>query len=421
MRTVLIILFITATLRGLAQSDIRWPNDTSQAQQNVALYTDALRAQEYSTGREPLRWLVTQAPDLHESLYVKGEKLYRGLIEQTSDPDLRQQYQQEALDLYDLRIKHFGGEAAVLNRKAYAAYRYYRKEPTQYATLIKLFDRAYAAGKQQLSSANLLAYMDVVRLHRRTNRALTDEEILERYDQIAGELLRRGEAEKQTVVDNMLVETIDLTCPLVYEKFGVPFEQDTSDVTKASKVVALALANQCSDLPVFLVAVRAVQRQQPSAGRAKTIARLYEAKGQPTGAEQYYQEAVRLADTDSLKAEHAYQLAAFYQRAGQNKDARDAARQAVRLDPTLTEAYRLMGDLYYASFDACRRGEQQVADRAVYWAAYEQYRRAGRTDLMEQARQQFPTIETIFQEGYEERQLVSVGCWMNVTAAVRRR
>ena len=421
MRTILTLLFITATLRGLAQSDIRWPNDTSRARQNVALYTDALRAHEYAAGLEPLRWLLAQAPDLHESLYVKGEKLYRELIEQTSDPDLRQQYQREALDLYDLRIRHFGGEAAVLNRKAYAAYRYYRKEPTQYATLIELFDRAYAAGKQQLSSANLLAYMDVVRLHRRTNEALTDEEIIERYDRIAGELLRRDEAEKQAAVDNMLVETIDLTCPLVYEKFGVPFEQDTGDVAKASKVVALALANQCSDLPVFLVAVRAVQRQRPSAGMAKTLARLYEARGQPAGAERYYQEAIRLADPDSLKANLSYQLASFYQRINQKSEARDAARQALRLNPTLTEAYRLIGDLYYASFDACRQGKQQVADRAVYWAAYEQYRRAGRTDLMEQARQQFPTIETIFQEGYQEAQQVPVGCWLNVTTTVQRR
>ena len=421
MRTVLILLLTTATLRGLAQSDIRWPADTSRARQSVALYTDALRSKEYFAGLEPLRWLLAQAPNLHKSLYIKGEKLYRGLIEQTNDPDLRQQYQQEALSLYDLRIKHFGEEAAVLNRKAYAAYRYYRPEPTQYTTLLELFDRAYVADKEHLSSANLLAYMDVVRLHRRTNEALTDEEVIEHHNRIAEELLRRGETEKQAVVDNMLVETIDLTCPLVQQKFGVPFEQDTSDVTKASKVVALALANRCSDLPVFLTAARTLQRQRPSAGMAKTLARLYEARGQPVGAERYYREAVRLADADSLRAELSYQLASFYQRADQKPKARDAARQALRLDPTLTEAHRLVGDLYYASFDACRQGKQQVADRAVYWAAYEQYQKAGRTDLMEQARQQFPTIETIFQEGYAEGQSVTVGCWINVTATARRR
>ncbi len=421
MRTTLTLLLITAALRGLAQSDIRWPEDTSQAQQNVALYTDALRARAYATGREPLRWLLTQTPDLHESLYIKGEKLYQGLIEQTDDPDLRRQYQREVLELYDQRIRHFGKEAAVLNRKAYAAYRYYRPESTQYATLLALFDRAYAAGKEQMSSGNLLAYMDVVRLHRRTNKALTDEEVIEHHDRVVGELLQRGEAEKQAVVDNMLVETVELTCPLVYEKFGVPFEQDTSDVTKASRVVALALAKQCSDLPVFLTAARALLRHRPSAGIAKTLASLYEAQGKPMGAERYYQEAVRLADTDSLQAERSFQLASFYQRANQKPKAQNAAQQALRLDPTLTEAYRLLGDLYYTSFGECRRGKQQVADRAVYWAAYEQYQRAGRPNLMEQARQQFPTIEVIFQEGYEEGQTMSVGCWINVTATVRRR
>ena len=49
------------------------------------------------------------------------------------------------------------------------------------------------------------------------------------------------------------------------------------------------------------------------------------------------------------------------------------------------------------------------------------YQQAGRPDLAKQLQQQFPSIATIFQEGYEEGQTVRVGCWINVPVEVQRK
>ena len=421
MRTLLILLLGCSATSLVAQSAVRWPEDTAQAKEMIALYTDALRNKEYDAGIRPFRWLVQQAPDLNKSLYINGEKLYRGLIKQTDDLALKQQYQEEALQLYDLRIRHFGEEAAVLNRKAYAAYGYYRNNETQYALLLKLFDQAYAADSAGMTSGNLLAYMDVVRLLRNAGGELSDEAVLLRYDRIARQLRGRGEADKQALVDKLLASTITLDCTLIDERFGDTFLQDTANVQKARQVIALGLAYQCKELPVFLVAARAVQRHQPSVGMARTLALMYEAQGNPASAEGYYREAIVLSKDGPPRADLYYQLATYYQRRGRKVEARTAARQALRLDETYQEAYRLIGDLYYDSYKACKQGKQQTADRAVFWAAYEMYQRAGRPDLAEQARQQFPTIDNIFQEGYEEGQTVPVGCWINESAKVQRR
>lgn len=421
MHISLIFLLIGFAPSLLAQSAIRWPDDTARAKEMMALYTDALRDQDYTTGLEPFRWLVQQAPALHKSLYINGEKLFRGIVEQTDDPVLKRQYQKEALQLYDLRIHHFGEEGLVLNRKAHTAYRYYRDNASQYADLLELFDQAYVAGSARLASSTLLAYMDVVRLFQSSGGELSDEEVLLRYDRVTGLLRSRGEEEKQVLVDKMLASAIDLDCSLVDKKFGNTFLQDTTNVQQARQVIALGLVYQCKELPVFLVASRTIQRHQPSVGMARTLALLYEARGEPLAAEHYYQEAIQLAEGGLARAELYYQLAIHYQRANRKTDARTAARQALRSDGTYLEAYRLIGDLYYDSYAACRKGKQHTTDRAVFWAAYEMYQRAGRSDLMQQAQQQFPTIDQLFQEGYEEGQTVTVGCWINEAAMVQRR
>ena len=421
MKTLLVLLLGCQTIGLFAQSEIRWPSDTAQAQEMMVLYSDALRNKRYADGIEPFRWLRQAAPDLSKSLYIKGEKLYDGLIEQTTDPKLKRKYQQEALQLYDLRIEHFGEEAAVLNRKAHAAYRYFHQDSTQYATLFSLFDQVFAQGQSTLSSSNLLAYMDVIRLFRRAGGQLSDEEVLLRYDQITQQLQQRSEQEKQGVVDKLLAATIPLNCDLVDRKFGVPFRRDTTDVEKARQIIALGLAYGCKELPVFLVAAQTVQQHQPTVGMAKTMALMYEAQGNLLLAERYYQEAVNLAEDLPVRAELYYRMAHYYQRSGRKTEARNAVQQALRNNPDLKEAYRLIGDLYMDSYDVCKEGKQQTVDRAVFWAAYEIYQRADRLDLMKQAQQQFPSIDVIFQEGYEEGQTIRVGCWINVLVKIQRR
>ena len=55
------------------------------------------------------------------------------------------------MEVYDLRINYFGGEAKVLNRKAYDAYFYFRSMPDRLTYIAGIFDRLYEIEKSGMS------------------------------------------------------------------------------------------------------------------------------------------------------------------------------------------------------------------------------------------------------------------------------
>ncbi len=423
MRLFLTLIGIYLTTAAFTQK-INWPADTAKAQTNWVLFTDGVQAKTYSEALEPFRWLVNEAPNLTPSLYIQGEKLFKGLIANTSDPAKLAEYQRQLLAMYDQRMQYFSDEAKVMNRKAYMAYQYYRDQPEKYAELLEIFQRAFRVSQEKFSSANLVAYMDVMRRYRQADGSeLSDEEVLRCYDQLSQMLKNESNAKvKQELLDKLLIATISLDCATIQQKFGTPFLQDTTQIDQAKKVIALALAHNCgSDAPYFLTALKAVYRHEPSVGTAKTLAKLYEAKENSPEAEHYWKQAIELTPEGKEQAELWHALAQHYQRKNRKSQARKAAREAIRQDASLAEAYKLIGDLYFSSFEECKKGELMTQDRAVYWAAYEMYKRAGRSDLMQQAEQQFPTMEQIFQEGLSEDETTQVDCWVNEEVTVRRR
>lgn len=422
---IMFSLILSFHVRGQARDPFRWPRDTAQAKTQWVLLSDAVKAQRYADALEPFQWLLEQAPDLHASLYIQGEKMYKGLIEKAPEKSAEEKYLEDLLYLYDQRMQYFQDEANVSNRKVLTAYQYDKNRKDKYPELLTLFEKAFQAHAQHFTPANLIAYMDVIRLVQAEEKQLTDEEVLNRYDRISQLLQSQdiGEAatEKQALVDKLLLATITLDCTVIEEKFGKPFlEKHPQDLSRAKRIIALSLAYQCKDLPVFSEAAQLVHQQEPTYGIARMLALMHDSKENYPLAEKYYKEAITLAQEKEKQADMYYALAQHYQRRAMKVQARTAALQAAETNPSLKEAYKLVGDLYLSSFDVCKKGESATLDRAVYIAAYEMYQKAGRTDMMEVTRQQFPTIEQIFQEGYEEGQKVQTGCWINEQVTLLR-
>ena len=164
-----------------------------------------------------------------------------------------------------------------------------------------------------------------------------------------------------------------------------------------------------------------VQKTEPDFGLAKVLGIRYSASGDFEGGMKFFSQAVELADTDEKKAEVTYEMALQYTKKGQKSNARSYALKAVSLDPSLKKSYKLIGDLYYNSYNDCRKGESKVEDRAVYLAAYDMYQKAGNSQMMSAAEKQFPSIEEMFELNLQEGQSFSVGCWINTETKLRRR
>ena len=135
----------------------------------------------------------------------------------------------------------------------------------------------------------------------------------------------------------------------------------------------------------------------------------------------YFDEAVELAPDNQKKAEIYYEMAQQYNKKGQKSSARLYAQKAVGADGSFTKAYRMIGDLYFNSFNDCKQEVSKVDDRAVYLAAYDMYQKAGSAKMMKAAEAQFPSIGEIFELNRQEGETITVGCWINVTTTLRRR
>ncbi|NNF33306.1 MAG: tetratricopeptide repeat protein, partial [Saprospiraceae bacterium] len=382
----------------------------------------------FDAASKNLEWLLENTPDLNSSLYINGVKIYKEL-EKAATGDKKKEYQQRVMDLYDLRIEYFNSEGDVMNRKAYDAYKFYKDDKTKYEMLYGFFEKTYELNGNDVGSQNLVAYMDVIRRYKLTGGDLSDDQILEKYDQVTQIIdykTANGEdaakmAKTKDFVDRMLTSMVTIDCEFVIGSLGPRLKEDPEDLGMAKKIMSLSLTAGCTDDPIFLDASMVVQEKEPTYGVAKVIGKKMAADKDYDGAEKYYGQALELADDNMKKADIYYEMGVMYSQRGMKASARTNFYKCVEADPARTKSFKLIGDLYMTSYDECKRDESKVEDRAVFIAAYNMYRKAGDERSMANAQAQFPSIEDIFTENYSEGDTFKVGCWINETVTLQKR
>ncbi|MEO9482669.1 MAG: hypothetical protein ABJG47_04460 [Ekhidna sp.] len=437
MKTITKILgaafFLSLAIGANAQDGWNWGDQVDVAKEKNVLYTDAYKAKNYEGAIEPLSWLLENTPDLNPSIYQHGAKIYQELAKNKEiDAPTKEEYIQKGLGLFDKRIEYFPKDKAdILDRKSIYAYGFYSKDKEKYPYLYELYSEAFELKGENMNSGNLVAYMNVVYKYRFAGGELGDEQVIEIYSAISDALEvqksrvsgdKKKRFDKMTGnVDKLLTATgVEISCTFVEEKLG-PKLDEGNDLNMAKKIFGLMLKGKCLDSPLALKAAGIVQDNEPTFGVAKFMAQKNGQDGNDARAIELFKEAANLTDDNTEKAEMYINVARIQSKNGQKSTARNSARRALSFDPSHKPAYKLIGDLYMGSFDDCKKEQSQVQDRAIFIAAYNEYRKAGNSAAMASAKAQFPSIEDIFNEGKEEGQSLTIGCWINVTVSLERR
>ena len=121
------------------------------------------------------------------------------------------------------------------------------------------------------------------------------------------------------------------------------------------------------------------------------------------------------------KSEIYLNKAQLYAVIGNKVKSRNNARRSISMNSGNTDAYKLIGNLYMSSYDDCREGKSRVQDRLVFIAAYNIFKSGGLTSQANQAREQFPSMEEIFNENMEVGESMNTGCWINETVTLNKR
>ena len=422
------IAIIMAGNTAIAQTGWNWPDDKATAEEKVALYTDNFKTGNYRRAADHLTYLIHNAPNLNKSIYINGVRIYDGLASEAADPNQKKVFQDSVLLLYDMRVKYFGEEGYVINRKVYDAYRYYKDDQTRFEELYNLFKNAVELNGRNIMDINLLPYMDIVRKYKLSSGKLSDDQVLGAYEEIMDILQYKKVNEPnerlsiiEESINELLVATITVDCDFVETNLGPKLKSQPDDLKLAKNILRLAFAGKCLDRDISLDAAKVVQKHEPEFGLAKLIGQYCAAREDYACAISYYEASIDLTDDNTKKADSYYSLAVIHTTQGRKVSARDHARKALSFDPTKKEAYSLIGNLYYNSFNDCRRGENPVHDRTVYIAAYEMYSRAGDQDAMRRAHEQFPSMEDIFTYNMQVGDPYRIGCWINEEVRIDKR
>ena len=426
---IFLIGLVGILLFNTAHAQWNWPDDKAKAEEKNALYTDNFKQGNYRAAANHLSWLLINVPNLNKSIYINGVKIYNGLASEEADKAKKTVFQDSVLALYDLRIKYFGDEGSVLNRKAYDAYKYYSSDKSRYEELFTLFKSTFELNGNKVMDMNLLPFMDVMRRYKVSGGNISDQEILDIYEQIVRITNYKIDQGKNVdrlkvvldKVNELLVSTIDVDCDFVESTLGPKLEAEPDNLKLAKNILRLSFAGKCMDLDVSIAAAKVVQKNEPRYALAKLIGQTAASKKDYETAAKYLEESVELTDDNTKKGESFYALAVIQSNLHRNVSARDYARKAVSADPTLKDAYKLIGNLYYNSFNDCKKGQNPVHDKAVYMAAYDMFRLAGDSAGMSRAKAQFPTMEEIFTWDIKEGSSYKVGCWINQTVSIQKR
>ncbi|MCX7636341.1 MAG: tetratricopeptide repeat protein [Cyclobacteriaceae bacterium] len=407
----------------------------AQEQEKVTLYQDAMNNKQYKQALPPLNWLLRNNPKLNTSIYINGADIFDKVASAETDPAKKRMYVDSLLLIHDLRIANCGEEANVTNRKALMAAKYYANENGKEAYVLELMDRAFELNGNNIIDGTIIPYMQTIKINKLKLKKLTDDEVLNRYDKVMSIIdakvklaSSKGNADQvnryrtmREEVDKILLSMVTVNCDFVRNKLGPKFRQNPSDISTAKKIFAFMLQDKCADDPLWLEAAEAIHKEEKDYGLAKNLGIRYLVMENYTKASQMFKEALELAPTNSDKADILIYQGAIEAKIGSKPAARELFRQALAADASKKEAYEKIGDLYYQSFNDCKKEQNMADDRLVYLAAYDMYARAGESKKMAMAKEQFPSKEEIFLVNYQAGQTIRVGCWINETPTIRTR
>ena len=453
-KSLLLLLFLVSSTNIIAQPGWNWPENKAEAEEKNVLYTDYLKQQNCEAAVEHVDWLIDNVPNLHVSIYQNGIKIYRCLIDKESDPIRKAELVEKALSLFDGRIENFGREAYVKNRKVTFAYTFYRSDKSQYEPLFDMFKDAFELNGNKIGNSNLVAYMDIVRKHKLTSKTITDDEVLDIYDMISKTIsykvvndTKNQERYKkyQDNLDKLLTATVTVDCNFVENTLGPKLLGLTSEPTDeiaqtdyetltpvdisyseevinlAEKIFQLSITGKCTSSEIALEAAKIMFTNENDFAIAKFIAGREQANKNYESSLKYYDEAIKSTEDNSQKSEIYLNKAQLYAVIGNKVKSRNNARRSISMNSGNTDAYKLIGNLYMSSYDECREGKSRVQDRLVFIAAYNIFKSGGLNSQANQAREQFPSMEEIFNENMEVGESMNTGCWINETVTLNKR
>ena len=387
------------------------------------------------------RNVYNNCPSLRQNTYLDGVTIMTyAFIRPEKNAEIKDKYVDTLIMIYDKRAEYFpngknGSQVGnIMGRKGIDIFTW---APHRYEEAYNALKQAIELDGNNSNYAFINTYFTTV-ITMVKNGKLEESAILDEYDRLSGivdyNIKVNTEMANEKVLNNFneTKANLDLAvqpyanCEDLVRIYQPKFDANPNDVELLTKIAQVLEKRKCDDSELYLAVAVNLHKVNPSPESAYLIGKKYLAEKDYNQATKYLLESTKSENTDWAHQSYIY-LAQIMNMNKNYEQGRTYARKAYELDKTNGEPFIIIGQLYAASASNCGNGDFET--KTAFWAAVDQFEKAKSIDpsltskaneLINAYEHYFPTIESIFFNGFEEGQeFILDKCWINEKTKVR--
>ena len=400
------VAFLSAGLSASAQG--KYGADSAECIKYLSYYQEYYKQKNYESALPNWRRAYALCPpSASQNMFVHGTTLMTQQYNKVKDVTWKASIVDTILALQDQRMTAYPkNRSTILNNKGQYMINYKGDDAAYlYKNLNEIMDELGAGTKRDILVKVLQASISLYR-----ENQLQADEVIGMYDKVS-ELIEKAEAKNESdeeenlkakaTIESLFADSKVASCENLIAIFGPRYEADPENLTLVSNIVQLMnTADDCASNDLYLKAVTAMYKMDPSYRSADALYRLNSARGNVADAGKYLEEAILSPESDeATDAQYYYELALFCYKNGMRGKAYDSARKAIDMDFGYAgKAYLIVGNLWASA--TCG----DVRDKwARYWVATDYYQKARNADpsVSDEASSSIGSVSRYFPEASE--------------------
>ncbi len=408
--------------------------DSAECIKYLSYYQEYYKQKNYDSALPNWRKAYALCPaTASQNMFVHGTTLMTRIVSKAPDAATRNAIIDTILTLQDQRMAAYPkNRISILNNKAQYMVNY---RGTDAAYIYKnLGEVENELGSKSNGSVLVNLLQASIALYRENQ--LSADDVIAMYDKVTADIegaTAKNAAEEEdnlkvkASIESIFADSKVASCENLIAIFSPRFDADPENLALVSNIVKLMnSAEDCASNDLYLKAVTAMYKMDPSYRSAYALYRLNNARNNVADAGRYLQEAIDSPESDdATDAQYYYELAAFSYKNGMRGKAYDAARKAIEMDYGYAgKGYLILGNLWASA--TCG---DTVDKWARYWVAADYYQKARSADpsVADEASSSIGSVSRYYPEASEafmydltKGQSYTVSCGgMSATTTVR--
>jgi len=347
--------------------------DAQEVLNNLSLYQEEFRNQNYAGAFEYWKYVFDNAPLAQIRVYTDGAWILETLIPKESDPVKKQEYFDLLMKLYDQRLEHlddlnsfatkktFTTKGNIICRKAYD-FAAFNPNPDN--------NKAYEMFRSGITDMgpNTEAFVLYAFIQCSYNRYITDrnnsekredfvndylqcteicEQLLEQAKEFADDTIKAQQIVNnylptQNMCESLFIKSGAADCKNLERIYTAKVEENKTNLDYLNNVLKVLNFFECDTVNVYYLASDYAYQLNKTPRAAIGKAQRLLKDGDTDGALKYFQEAIELEEDSKKKASYAEIIAAIFYRKGNIARCRHYCNEVLKYQPSNGNAWLLI-------------------------------------------------------------------------------